>query len=309
MQQPKRADGAMPDAERRPAGLARRPVRRTPTLPTQSPPLAYSILWSPASDGAAPAPSDQPVFVTQGTLREISRHLWTMPDQDVLGFLLGQRFESAETGLRFVMVTATTRSSYVIAEDGVEQIPEEAWHAAHLEARRRRLTILGWYRSAPYIGALPTARDLRSHRRYFPEPWHVGLVAAPRADKPAGGIFRLDESGEGGHFLPFYEVADEDAILPDGQKRTVLAWENYEPDEPPARTVKMAEVRPRIAMGGTIPILLPKGHAEEQREGTKRAKPRMGMSERRRKQRRRRLFILLGTTIAIVAAVAMLLLM
>jgi hypothetical protein len=259
--------------------------------------VARSIHWRPVVEGVVPvAVEEHAVFITQGTLREISRHVWTTPAQDVLGFLLGERFVSPETGRSFTVLSATTRTSYIIAEDGSEQIAADAYQAAVMEARRRRLTLAGWYRSAPFVGDRPPGGDLLAHRRYFPEPWQVALLAAPRAERPAGGIYH-DPLGTPASFVGFYEIVDDDALTPDGQKRSVLAWENYLPDRPPSRTTKVAAPRPRIAGpgAGNIRVLVPKGHPDEQRRGKKRPKPSMKMSVRRRRERRRRILILSAT--------------
>lgn len=295
--------------EVRPAGLR---APEPPPLPVIAPPLARAIAWRPATHGglaglAAEMPHDA-IFVTQAALREVSRHIWTNPEQDALGFLLGDRFASPGSGRHFVVVTSTTRHSYLLAEDGTEQIPEDAWHAAHLEARRRQLVVVGWFRSAPFLGDRPSGGDVLAHRRFFTEPWHIGLVSAPRAERPVGGVYR--PIGEiGGAFLPFYEIPDDDSLLPDGGKRTVVAWENYIPDVPPVRTVNVAVPRPRIATGGSIPILIPKGRPEDEREGRRRPKPSLRMSARKRRQRRRRIMIVTGTMASLAAAILAVLLM
>jgi proteasome lid subunit RPN8/RPN11 len=295
-----------PTELRPPDLLERARVVRTPTLPVQEPPVARSIHWRPAGGGALPPSVEHPVFITQATLREIGHHVWSAAAGDVLGFLLGERMEEPGTGTRYVVITATTRSSYAVAEDGEEQIASDAWQAAQLEARRRRLMLLGWYRSAPHVGPAPTTRDVRSHRHFFAEPWCLGLITAPRAERPAGGVFRaLAPGAEEGRFIPVYEVTDEEGYLAGGQKRTIMAWENYVTDDAPVRTIKAAPIRPRIApFGPTIPVLVPKGHPEEIVRGKRRPKPSFGMSARRRRQRRIRIAITLGTLLLVAAGAA-----
>jgi proteasome lid subunit RPN8/RPN11 len=206
------------------------------------------------------------IFITQSALREISRHVWSEPDQELLGFLLGERRESPETRTRYLLVTATTRSSYVIPEASVEVLSEEAWHASHLEARRRHLQLVGWYHSAPYVGPGPALRDTQSHEAHFPEPWQVGMILAPRAERASGGFFRTGSREEAERFLPFYEVVDDAGLLPDGQKRSVLAWANYVPDAPPAPATQVAVALPRMG-AGTIPIVIPAARAEDAARG------------------------------------------
>lgn len=246
------------------------------------------------------------VFMTQGALREVSRHIWTAPDQEVLGFLLGERFESPETGSHYVVVSATTRSSYVIAEDGGDSIPYDAWQASSMEARRRKLVLLGWYHSAPFLDDVPAPRDLASHRQRFAEPWQTGLVVAPSGVLPAGGFFR-PASDLGGAWIPFYEIVDEGAIYADGRKRTVTPWKNYVTSDAIETTTKVAIARPNVGVG-RIQVLVPKGHLEEQKPFVrKRAHPGRRMSAYRRRQRRKRIAVstLVGVIfLSVVAYVA-----
>lgn len=287
-----------------------RPVRptiaripREQPLPLAAPPIVRSILWTP-EDGVAAGMSEHALFVTQGALREVSRHIWSQPNQDLLGFLLGERRESPETGTRFAVISATSRSSYVVPPDTDDIIAEVAWHSAHLEARRRRLQILGWYVSAAYVGSGPTAREINAHLANFPDPWQVGLIVAPRADRVAGGFFRAGGRGDNDRFLPFFEVVDDNSILPDGQKRTVVPWTNYVPDAPPARVTQVAVARPKLGQG-YIPLIMPQPRAEEQVRGIlakRRAANRYKMSKRQRAARRRRMIITTVTLVTLLAA-------
>jgi hypothetical protein len=280
-------------------------IPREQPLTQAAPPILRSILWTP-ENGVAVGMSENAVFVTQGALREVSRHIWSQPNQELLGFLLGERRESPETGARYLYISATSRSSYVVPEDSDEVIAEVAWHSGHLEARRRKLQLLGWYHSSSYIGPGPTLRDAHAHATHFPEPWHVGLIVAPRAERVGGGFFRTGERGESERFLPFFEVIDDTAILPDGQKRSVVPWTNYTPDTPPARPTQVAVARPKLGQG-TIPLIMPQPRAEEKARGIlakRRAANRYTMSARRRRERRRRMLVSVVMLIALTAAAA-----
>ena len=257
--------------------LQRRSAARGEGLTPAAPPIARSILWRPpGAQVSGPGMSDGAIFITQDAIREIGRHVWSAPEDETLGFLLGDRCVSPETGARFVLIKATTRSSFAMGDEAEgRRIPEDAWHASYMEARRRRMSLVGWYHSAAAVGDAPEPRDLWSHRTSFPAGWEVGLVVAPRAERPAGGFFRSGGDAErGGAWLPFFEVAGDDAVLPDGRKRTVMPWQNYQTDEPTERSTQVAVVRPRLTDGPT-PILIPKGHREEERPGRARdAEPR-----------------------------------
>ncbi len=246
---------------------------------------------------------DDAVFITQGALREVSRHIWTAPDQEVLGFLLGERLESPETSSHYVVISATTRGSYVVAEDGGDQIPEDAWHASNMEARRRKLVLLGWYHSAPFLDEVPAPRDLASHRQRFAEPWHAGLVVAPRGELPAGGFFR-PASDLGGAWIPFYEIVDEGAIYADGRKRTVTPWKNYVTADPIETTTNIAIARPNVGFG-PIQVLVPKGHFEQPKLfARKRLHPALRLSAYRRRERRKRIAVATLTGVIFLSVVA-----
>lgn len=280
-------------------------IPREQPLVQAPPPILRSILWTPEG-GMSAGVGENTVFVTQGAIREVSRHVWSQPNQELLGFLLGERRESPETGVRYLHVSATSRSSYVIPEGSEEVIAEVAWHAGHLEARRRKLQLLGWYHSAAFVGSAPTLRDVHAHSEHFPDPWQVGLILAPRADRVAGGFFRSGDRGEAERFLPFFEVVDDSALLPDGQKRSVVPWTNYVSDVVPARVTQVAVARPKLGQG-TIQLIMPQPRAEEQARGIlarRRAANRFRMSQRHRRARRRRMLVAVAIFVMLAAATA-----
>ena len=291
------------------AGRAGRPaiarIPREQPLVQAPPPILRSILWTPES-GMGAGMAEHALFVTQGALREVSRHVWSQPNDELLGFLLGERRESPETGARYVLISATSRSSYVVPEGSEDVIAEVAWHSGHLEARRRKLQLLGWYHSAAFVADGPTLRDVNAHAAHFPDPWQVGLIVAPRAERVAGGFFRTGERGDAERFVPFFEVVDDAALMPNGQKRSVVPWTNYTPDVPPARTMQVAVARPKLGQG-TIPLIMPQPRAEERARGIlakRRAANRYRMSARQRRERRRRMLVSIITFVVLAAATA-----
>ncbi|HEU4585087.1 MAG TPA: Mov34/MPN/PAD-1 family protein, partial [Gemmatimonadaceae bacterium] len=195
-------------------------------------PLARAIRWVPAGLFTPPRTLDDlALFITQSALREVMRHLRSNPEQELLGFLLGELYECPETGARYVVVNAAVRTGHAIAESDRILIPEEEWLGVQLEVRRRRTQLIGWYHSAPFVGPHPARADLDTHRALFTEPWQCGLVIATTGDAPTGAFFRslMGERTGGGVLIPFYELPDEDEPLPaDGRKRTLIDWVNYE---------------------------------------------------------------------------------
>jgi proteasome lid subunit RPN8/RPN11 len=195
-------------------------------------PLARAIRWVPAGLFTPPRTLDDlALFITQSALREVMRHLRSSPEQELLGFLLGELYECPETGARYVVVNAAVRTGHAIAESDRILIPEEEWLGVQLEVRRRRTQLIGWYHSAPFVGPHPARADLDTHRALFTEPWQCGLVIATSGDAPAGAFFRslMGERTGGGVLIPFYELPDDDEPIPaDGRKRTLIDWVNYE---------------------------------------------------------------------------------
>lgn len=239
-------------------------------------PVARSIHWIPAgSDSAASlSGADVPLFITQGALREAMRHLRSDPEQELMGFLLGNLFECPDTGSRYVVITSAMRTGHVIGEVEPVQIPEEEWLGMQLELRRRRAGLMGWYHSAPFVGTSPARIDIETHRDRFREPWQSGLVIATTGPEPTGGFFRIARDGSlNGMLIPFDEIVEDDALLPGGRKRTLIDWANYRTEQPvesdrSERRPHMPPPRratpepPDPALGGmtsqpTLPVMLP----------------------------------------------------
>src|SRR5690242_6844997 len=132
---------------------------------------------------------DHAIFISQDALREVGDHARTSAGDDVLGFLLGERYECPDSGTHYAVITTVVRTGHVIAESDVVQIPDEEWLGIQLEVRRRHLTLIGWYHTAPFVALNPSRWDLDTQRARFTEPWQCGLVIAT-GDRAAGGFFR-----------------------------------------------------------------------------------------------------------------------
>jgi proteasome lid subunit RPN8/RPN11 len=192
-----------------------------------------AILWAPVKGLTRSMELSQPaIVITQGALREVIRHLSSSPDQELLGFLIGEPCECPKTNRRFLCITGTLRTGHTIAEEEPVQIPDAEWLGQQLEVRRRRSTLIGWYHSAPFLSPSPTSLDLETHRARFTEAWQCGLVIATEGNEPAGGFFRAHANPEeGGAYIPFYEQVEEDGILEGGRLRTLIDWTSYSTSE------------------------------------------------------------------------------
>ena len=188
-----------------------------------------SILWKPA-DALARAPelATPAVVISQGALREVIRHLSSSPDQELLGFLIGELCECPRSKLRYLCITGTLRTGHAIAEEEPVQIPDAEWLGQQLEVRRRRSTLIGWYHSTPFLSPSPSSLDVASHRERFTEPWQCGLIIATEGNEPAGGLFRVHaDPAAGGAYIPFYEQVEQDGMIEGGRFRTLIDWTTY----------------------------------------------------------------------------------
>ena len=230
-----------------------------------------SILWAPVEGLARSMELAQPaIVITQGALREVIRHLSSSPDQELLGFLIGEPCECPRTKRRFLSITGTLRTGHAISEEEPVQIPDAEWLGQQLEVRRRRSTLIGWYHSAPFLSPSPNTLDLATHRARFTESWQCGLVIATEGNEPAGGVFRAHlNPEEGGAYVPFFEQVDEEGILEGGRLRTLIDWTSYSTSElverdPDERSVHVSGRGSGVGMGSDpdapaapLPLMIP----------------------------------------------------
>lgn len=193
-----------------------------------------SLRWEPGPD-AVRVPLQNylfgahRIFVTQPALQEVQRHALSDPSRACFGFLLGGLFEDPSSGDPFLVV-----SSMYAAEEPYTELEEtaelgELKDFVQEELRGRKLELLGWYHTHPQGGVSLSPQDAALHLRHFPEPWQCAVVVVPDPGAPAGGFFQRTRRGGLARSLwvPFYELLEAGAELPDGRKRSVLAWENY----------------------------------------------------------------------------------
>jgi proteasome lid subunit RPN8/RPN11 len=168
------------------------------------------------------------------------------------------------------VITTVVATGHVIAEEEPVQIPNEEWLGIQLEVRRRRLELIGWYHTAPFVGPNPSRLDLDTQRERFPEPWQCGLVIAYGRVRAmsAGGFFRASTREQpSGAFVPFHELLDDASMLADGTRRTLIRWRNYTtgaavvPDtslehDGVARAPSGPSAKPPSTFGA-VPVLIP----------------------------------------------------
>ncbi len=219
-------------------------------------PLARSILWNPVAAGTRrPDDAAFPIFVGQSAVQAIYEHVAAPrpPEQDLLGFLLGDLCECPVTNVSYLVVDAALRLTQPIAGDRTRDVVARLWDRlqAQLEAQHARL--IGWYRTQAARPLELSPHDVETHENYFADPWQVAVLLGANAREPAGAFFRAGrENTWVSTPLPFYELLKEDSIRPDGKKRSFVTWKNYRaltPVVPPALraapSTASAEASPR----------------------------------------------------------------
>jgi JAB1/Mov34/MPN/PAD-1 ubiquitin protease len=193
-------------------------------------PFARSILWGP-TDGPKPGQIAFPVFLLQSALAAIHEHLAAppRPGQGVLGFLLGDLCECPETNVSYLVIDAAVRLNQAIYGDRTRDVVTRLWDRVQAQLEEQKAHLIGWYHSHPPLALSLTDHDVETHEQYFSEPWQVALLMGTDPAEPAGAFFRAtsDEAWMS-TALPFYELLDPESIRPDGKKRSVVTWKNYQ---------------------------------------------------------------------------------
>src|SRR5437867_799378 len=155
----------------------------------QAIPVARSILWSPASEGAKrPGTIAFPVFFSQAALRL---------NQAIYG-------------------------------DRTRDVITRLWDRIEAQLEQQKAHLIGWYHTHPPLPLSLTAHDVETHEQYFSEPWQVTLLLGTDAEEPTAAFFRSSSDDEwASKALPFYELLGADSIRPDGKKRSFVTWRNY----------------------------------------------------------------------------------
>jgi len=197
----------------------------------QAIPVARSILWSPASEGAKrPGTIAFPVFFSQAALTAVHEHVATpaRPGQGVLGFLIGDLCECPETNVSYLVIDAALRLNQAIYGDRTRDVITRLWDRIEAQLEQQKAHLIGWYHTHPPLPLSLTAHDVETHEQYFSEPWQVALLLGTDAEEPTAAFFRSSSDDEwASKALPFYELLGADSIRPDGKKRSFVTWRNY----------------------------------------------------------------------------------
>ena len=201
-------------------------------------PIGQSILWHPTSPTIVqrkPPSGPYPVFIEQKAIAAVNAHYETAGRQGMMGFLVGDLFESPANHQRYLVVDQTIRLNQAVYGDKTLVIVSRLWDRIQEELKKTEGHLIGWYHSHPPITVELAPGDVETHLQYFKRPWHVALVLGSEHEGQVAGLFR-PKPGETSLSLPFYELMDEaEEGVALASKQSVLPWINYLTDDQTAK--------------------------------------------------------------------------
>src|SRR5688572_10065015 len=153
---------------------SRKPGRVT----RQAMPVAMSIQWKPLRDSHYVVAWLQPgggglrqIFARQSTLREVQALARGVPEQPVVGLLLGERLDCALTLTPYVLIEShmeVTLASFDerAVSDAIRTLREQV-------GRRNSVEVVGWYCSSRSADAAVSRTHAAVHAACFQERWQT----------------------------------------------------------------------------------------------------------------------------------------
>jgi len=125
---------------------------------------------------AQPSIADAPVDWDAGVLKALYELVFSMPDREVAGVLVGVPPAGSETGLPVVRAAIPATQGFMPGQASL--FVHQTWAQLHATIARHYpgLEAVGWYVSRPGQGTGLTDADILNHRRWFARPGQVLLV-------------------------------------------------------------------------------------------------------------------------------------
>jgi hypothetical protein len=144
--------------------------------------------------------ADPPVEWDDGLLKVLYGLVFSAPDREVAGVLVGVPPEGSRTGLPLVRAAIPATQGFIVGQAAL--FVHQTWAQVHATMARHYpgLETVGWYVSRPGQGTALTQADALNHRRWFSRPDQILFVVdstAHRAAIYAWGSGRLVKVTEG----------------------------------------------------------------------------------------------------------------
>ncbi len=123
-----------------------------------------------------PSISDAPVDWDAGVLKALYELVFSVPDREVAGVLVGMPPAVSGTGLPFVRAAIPATQGFVPGQASL--FVHQTWSQVHGTMARyyAGLEAVGWYVSRPGRGTGLTEADILNHRRWFARSDQILLV-------------------------------------------------------------------------------------------------------------------------------------
>jgi proteasome lid subunit RPN8/RPN11 len=125
---------------------------------------------------APPSIADARVEWDTGLLKALYELVFSQPDREVAGVLVGIRPDDSESGLPFIRAAIPTTQGFMPGQAAL--FVHETWAHVHATMGRyyRGLETVGWYVSRPGCGTAPTEADVLNHGRWFSRADQVLMI-------------------------------------------------------------------------------------------------------------------------------------
>jgi hypothetical protein len=126
---------------------------------------------------APPSVADAPVEWDHGLLKVLYGLLFSAPDRELAGVLVGVPPEGSHAGLPLVRAAIPATQGFIPGRAAL--FVHQTWAQVHQAMARhyQGLETVGWYVSRPGQGTGLTEVDVLNHRRWFSRPDQVLFVA------------------------------------------------------------------------------------------------------------------------------------
>ena len=208
------------------------------------------LLWTPADAKGTQRP-DVALVVSQEVMVMAHRAVSETLEQEVGGFLLGNKYQCPNSNRRYVIIDQYSPARFTEATSVSLAFTKDAWArlADELTGKFRGKTLVGWYHSHPRMGIFLSRYDVEIHDERFPDDFMSALVIDP--EKDVGGFFarrsgRLDDRVA----VEFYEYLEGEAVE---TRTSVMPWRNHLPAEAAPSIAPVADDA-ATALPGALPI-------------------------------------------------------
>ena len=202
--------------------------RKTDRVRRQAMPVAVAIHWKPLRDPHYVLVSLQPggggrreLFVRQHVLSGV-KGLIGSAGRDVVGLLLGHRFNCPLSGTKYLIIDGVTEVP--CTWDDESSVRDALAKACARINGRGAPEALGWYSASHTIDGRMSQSQASIHFALFSQPWQTALLVGESGDS---GAFFLHDSLEARWYrAPFYELTESNGGRR-AAKPTCVSWAEY----------------------------------------------------------------------------------